>query len=244
MLVHFRKHVGVDDFGERADQAFALVAGGKLDQVGDVGGVKRLDQFARGLIVAARHRVEHAVDEFGPQPVFRVHGSVVFKLGRQGGDILALAHDHSLLKMLLLRPCDAASLRVAQRVRLREEGTGTPAEGTIVRLSPAVDEGTRTLMVEAEIPNQDGTLRPGAFATADIVVDPEQTAILVPASAIVTFAGVTKVVTVADGKAVEKRVQLGRKAGDRVEVTSGLAAGESVVAEPGSLSAGQAVVVE
>jgi RND family efflux transporter MFP subunit len=135
-------------------------------------------------------------------------------------------------------------MHVELRVRLREEGTGTAAEGRVVRLSPAVDEGTRTLMVEAEIPNESGRLRPGAFATADIVVDPEQTAILLPASSIVTFAGVTKVVTVADGKAVEKRVTLGRKAGDRVEVTAGLAAGESVVAEPGSLSAGQAVVVE
>jgi RND family efflux transporter MFP subunit len=161
-----------------------------------------------------------------------------------GAAVVKIVRMHPLRLRLAVPERDAASLRVEQRVRLREEGTGTPAEGTIVRLSPAVDEGTRTLMVEAEIPNQDGTLRPGAFATADIVVDPEQTAILVPASAIVTFAGVTKVVTVADGKAVEKRVQLGRKAGDRVEVTSGLAAGESVVAEPGSLSAGQAVVVE
>ena len=161
-----------------------------------------------------------------------------------GAAVVKIVRMHPLRLRLAVPERDAGSLRVEQRVRLREEGTGTPAEGTIVRLSPAVDEGTRTLMVEAEIPNQDGTLRPGAFATADIVVDPEQTAILVPASAIVTFAGVTKVVTVADGKAVEKRVQLGRKAGDRVEVTSGLAAGESVVAEPGSLSAGQAVVVE
>jgi multidrug efflux pump subunit AcrA (membrane-fusion protein) len=39
-----------------------------------------------------------------------------------------------------------------------------------VRLSPAIDERTRTLMVEAEIPNDDGALRPGAFANADIVV--------------------------------------------------------------------------
>jgi len=161
-----------------------------------------------------------------------------------GAAVVKIVRMHPLRLRLAVPERDAASLRVEQRVQLREEGTGTPAEGTIVRLSPAVDEGTRTLMVEAEIPNQDGTLRPGAFATADIVVDPEQTAILVPASAIVTFAGVTKVVTVADGKAVEKRVQLGRKAGDLVEVTSGLAAGESVVAEPGSLSAGQAVVVE
>jgi multidrug efflux pump subunit AcrA (membrane-fusion protein) len=99
-------------------------------------------------------------------------------------------------------------------------------------------------MVEAEIPNPDGALRPGAFATADIVVDPQEAVVLLPASAVVSFAGVTKVVTVADGRAVEKRVQVGRKAGDRIEVLAGLAAGESVVAEPGNLTAGQPVVVE
>jgi RND family efflux transporter MFP subunit len=135
-------------------------------------------------------------------------------------------------------------MRVGQGVRLREEGTGTAAEGALVRLSPAVDESTRTLMAEAEIPNEDGALRPGAFATADIVVDPQQSAVLLPASAIVSFAGVTKVLTVNDGRAVEKRVQVGRRAGERVEVVAGLDAGESVVAEPGNLTAGQPVVVE
>lgn len=161
-----------------------------------------------------------------------------------GAAVVTIVRIHPLRLRLAVPERDAASMRAGQRVRLREEGTGTAAEGGLVRLSPAVDEGTRTLMVEAEIPNPDGVLRPGAFATADIVVDPEQTAILLPASAIVTFAGVTKVVTVADGRAVERRVQIGRKAGDLVEVTSGLAAGEAVVAEPGSLSAGQPVVVE
>jgi hypothetical protein len=39
MLVHVREHVGVDDLGKRLDQPVALVAGGKLDQIGDVGGV-------------------------------------------------------------------------------------------------------------------------------------------------------------------------------------------------------------
>jgi len=139
---------------------------------------------------------------------------------------------------------DAASIRTGQRVHLREEGTSTAAEGNLVRLSPAVDEGTRTLMVEAEIPNPDGALRPGAFATADIVVDPQESVVLLPASAIVSFAGVTKVVTVVDGRAVEKRVQIGRRAGDRVEVLTGLTAGEAVVAEPGNLTAGQPVAVE
>lgn len=161
-----------------------------------------------------------------------------------GQPVVTIVRIHPLRLRLAVPERDAGSMRAGQPVRLREGGTGTAAEGTLARLSPAVDESTRTLMVEAEIPNPEGTLRPGAFATADIVVDPEQPAILLPASAIVSFAGVTKVVTVADGRAVEKRVQIGRRAGERVEVLAGVAAGESVVVEPGNLTAGQTVVVE
>jgi multidrug efflux pump subunit AcrA (membrane-fusion protein) len=49
--------------------------------------------------------------------------------------------------------------------------------------------------------------------------------------------------TVKDGKSVERRVQTGRREGARVEIVSGLAAGEVVVAEPGNLTGGQAVSV-
>jgi multidrug efflux pump subunit AcrA (membrane-fusion protein) len=135
-------------------------------------------------------------------------------------------------------------VRVGQPVRLRPEGNGTTAAGTVVRLSPAVDEHTRTLLVEAEVPNADGALRPGAFATAEIVVEAERPAVLVASDAVVTFAGVTKVLGVADGKVVEKRVRLGRRTGAQVEVLDGLAAGELIVAEPGNLSAGQPVVAQ
>ena len=171
------------------------------------------------------------------------HLSVGAYLG-VGQAVVTIVRIHPLRLRLAVPERDAASMRVGQGVRLREEGTNTPAEGALVRLSPAVDESTRTLMVEAEIPNQDGSLRPGAFATADVVIDPQQTVVLLPASAIVSFAGVTKVVTVNDGRAVEKRVQVGRRAGERIEVLAGLAAGEAVVAEPGNLTAGQPVVVE
>ena len=71
-IVHFGKHVGVDDSGKRLDQAFALVARGGLDQVGDVGGMERLDQLSSGLVVAGVDRVEHPFDEFRAQPVLIV----------------------------------------------------------------------------------------------------------------------------------------------------------------------------
>jgi multidrug efflux pump subunit AcrA (membrane-fusion protein) len=48
---------------------------------------------------------------------------------------------------------------------------------------------------------------------------------------------------VTDGRIVEKRVRVGRRSGDRLEVLEGIAAGDAVVAEPGNLTAGQPVVV-
>jgi len=137
---------------------------------------------------------------------------------------------------------EATSVRTGQRVRLKPEGDAPGAEGTVVRISPAVDENTRTLLVEAEVANADRALRPGAFATAEIVVAPEEPAVLVPADAVVTFAGVTKVLGVADGRVVERRVRVGRRTGDRVEVLEGIAAGDPIVVDPGNLTAGQAVV--
>jgi RND family efflux transporter MFP subunit len=158
-----------------------------------------------------------------------------------GEPVVTIVRMHPLRLRLPVPEREAASVAVGQRVELRAEGDETVHGGTVVRLSPAVDESTRTLLVEAEVPNPEHTLRPGAFASAEIVIDPDDTAILVPASAVVAFAGVTKVLTVADGKIVEARVRTGRRRGDQIEVLEGLAAGTPIVAEPGNLTAGTAV---
>jgi RND family efflux transporter MFP subunit len=138
---------------------------------------------------------------------------------------------------------EAAGVRQGQTVSLTVEGDATVYRGRVVRLSPIVQEQNRTLTVEAEIPNPGGVLRPGAFAKAEIVVGASQPVIMVPASSIVTFAGLEKVIVVEGGKAVERRVQTGRREGERVEVTDGLKAGEPIVLRPGNLVGGQPVTV-
>jgi multidrug efflux pump subunit AcrA (membrane-fusion protein) len=65
----------------------------------------------------------------------------------------------------------------------------------------------------------------------------------VPASAIVTFAGVDKVLVVQDGKSVEKRVNTGRRERNRIEIVSGLERGEQVIVDPGNLVGGERVSV-
>lgn len=162
---------------------------------------------------------------------------------------LVLVRTHPLRLRLAVPEREAVGLRIGLPVRLHvgegesDGAPGPPIEGRIARLGPSITATSRTLDIEVEIPNRDGGLRPGAFARAEIVVQAADPAVLVPASAVVSFAGVDKVIGVDQGKAVEKRVRLGRKSGDRVEIVSGLAAGEAVVVEPGNLTEGQAVEV-
>ena len=65
----------------------------------------------------------------------------------------------------------------------------------------------------------------------------------VPTSSIVVFAGIEKVITVKDGRAVEKEIKTGRRTPEWTEVVSGIEIGESVVVEPGNLQQGQVVEI-
>ena len=158
-----------------------------------------------------------------------------------GAPIAVLVQIHPLRLRLAVPERDAAGIKIGQRVDLTVEGDPAKHAGRVARISPSISEDNRTLMVEAEVPNTDGRLRPGSFARAEIVVLAADLAILVPASSIVSFAGIDKVIGVEGGKAVEKRVKTGRKAGDRVEIVNGVKAGDSVVVEPGNLVSGEAV---
>jgi RND family efflux transporter MFP subunit len=138
---------------------------------------------------------------------------------------------------------EAHGVQVGQPVRVTVEGSDEQHTGRVARISPAIQEQNRTLTIEAEIPNVQGVLRPGSFARASIVTQAAQPVVMVPATALVTFAGIDKVLTVKDGKSVERRVQTGRRDGGRVEIVAGLNAGEPVVVEPGNLTGGQTVTV-
>jgi RND family efflux transporter MFP subunit len=160
-----------------------------------------------------------------------------------GAPVFGLVRVHPLRLRVAVPERDAASVRIGQAVRVLLEGDPAVHAGRVARLSPSIQEQNRTLNVEAEVANQGGKLRPGSFARAEIVVEADRTAVMVPAGTVVTFAGLEKVFVVKDGKAVEKRIRTGRRSGDRVEILEGVAAGEPVVADPGNLVGGMPVTV-
>jgi RND family efflux transporter MFP subunit len=137
---------------------------------------------------------------------------------------------------------EAQQIRIGQSVRVTTEGDPNVYLGRIARLSPVITPQTRMLIAEAEVAN-DGSLRPGLFARAEIVIDNDTMAVTIPTNSIVTFAGIEKVVVVQNGKALEKPITTRRRTGDWTEVTSGVKVGEMVVVEPGNLQSGQAVTI-
>ena len=134
----------------------------------------------------------------------------------------------------------ASQIRAGQPVRLALDGDTNSYVGSLQRISPALDERTRMLTVEAEIANP-GHLRPGAFAKAAIVVQDAKPALVIPEDAIVTFAGTERALTIATNTAIEKRITTGRRENGFVEVLKGLNPGERVIRRPEGIQSGDPV---
>jgi RND family efflux transporter MFP subunit len=158
-----------------------------------------------------------------------------------GTPVLTVVRTDPLRLQLSVPERDTPDLRAGLPVRIRVEGDEDTHEGRIVRLGAAIEEANRTLPVEAVVPNRGDVLRPGQFATADIIVSEDDPALVVPSDTIVTFAGVQKVLTVRDGRAREQRIRTGRRDGALIEVLEGLRAGDVVIREPGDLVDGAPV---
>jgi RND family efflux transporter MFP subunit len=118
--------------------------------------------------------------------------------------------------------------------------------GTIASTAGALDATSRTLLTEVRLRNDDRALMPGMYAQVKFRVPPADDVWIVPATALVTRAAGTQVVTIGtDGSVRYVSVQLGRDLGQSVEIVSGLTGGERlVVSPPDGLRDGVRVAVE
>jgi len=131
---------------------------------------------------------------------------------------------------LTVYPKNLGQVRVGQEVRVAADNTAASATGTIDYVSLQVREGTRTALARVVLSNEDGTWRPGQFVAAQVRLSETQAAVVVPASALQTVEGQT-VVYVQTPEGFEPRpVELGRRNQERVEILSGLQAGERYAA--------------
>jgi RND family efflux transporter MFP subunit len=105
---------------------------------------------------------------------------------------------------------------------------GRTFPGQVRFVSPAVRADQRSLTVEAVVPNPDGLLRPGLFASALLESAVRETARFVPAAAIRTDGSVSRLFVVRGDRADERVVKLGQPVGALVEIASGVGDGDQV----------------
>ncbi len=159
-----------------------------------------------------------------------------------GTPVATVVRLHPLRLRVEIPERDARGIRQGQSVKVTVDGDVTTYPGRVARLSPAFLEQSRTLVIEAEVDNRDGRLRPGSFARAEIATSTLESAVMAPDSSIITFAGIHKLFIVRNNKAIEQTVVVGRTEGNWKAV-EGVEAGVPVVLSPGSMVTGQPVTV-
>ena len=156
---------------------------------------------------------------------------------------LVRVSDNTLLRLDFPVSVDyVPGIRLGAPVSVRVDSLGGRTfEGKIARFSDKVDDSTRTMVVEMELPNPSLELVPGMYATVMLKVDHRPHALAIPIEAVP--AGGTSVLLVNGSHEVEERaVKLGIETSARYEVLVGLEEGDLVmIGNPAQLAAGQQV---
>jgi membrane fusion protein (multidrug efflux system) len=125
-----------------------------------------------------------------------------------------------------------ADVKVGQPVSFSVDAfSGRTFEGKVGYVSPSLRADQRALTVEAVVPNSNGELKPGMFATALIQQPNKVQAVLVPSKAVRVVAGTSRVFVIAGDHVDERIVTTGQTLDPLVEITTGLKSGERVATE-------------
>jgi membrane fusion protein (multidrug efflux system) len=104
-------------------------------------------------------------------------------------------------------------------------------EGTVTIIPPAVDQATRTVMIEGQIRNSNSLIKAGAFAEIKLNLDGNQKSLTVPSNAVLSEQGEKYVYRIIDGKAVRTKIIIGVENGEYIEILSGLSLDDQIVTE-------------
>lgn len=146
-----------------------------------------------------------------------------------GGRLVTLVRINPLRLRAEIPESSAAAVRVGQVMTLTTEALPERQfTGRVARIGASLNEQTRALTVEATVANPTSLLRPGMFAKSQLILQQRGAVTMVPQSAIVRVAGLTKVFVIENGKAVERLVTTGITDGAMIEIVNGIREGETV----------------
>jgi RND family efflux transporter MFP subunit len=127
----------------------------------------------------------------------------------------------------------APSIRLGTTVAVHVASINREFTGKVSRFAGDLNQETRTMHTEVDVPNKNGGIVPGMYADVTLTLARKNNAVVVPVQAIAHNGSETSVLVVNSQDRVEQReVQLGLQEPDHVEIVSGVAAGDRVIVGP------------
>lgn len=125
---------------------------------------------------------------------------------------------------------DVAKLKIGQDVVFRVDSfPDQEFTGRLRTIYPSMEEKTRTLQVEALVPNRKNRLKPGLFAKVILYTGEARDMVVIPVTSILYDNARVKVFVAEENVAKERQVKIGNKYGEMLEITEGLKKGEVIV---------------
>jgi RND family efflux transporter MFP subunit len=149
--------------------------------------------------------------------------------------LFRIAQTGTLRTYVNVPQADARSVRVGQAAVLTVSNfPGRNFRGTVARTANALDPASRTMLVEIDVPNSEGTLLPGTYAEVNLSGSRPDAPLVLPATSILFRTDGAQVAIVQPDSVIHlQKVTVGRDYGDRVEILQGLSAGATILAAPG-----------
>lgn len=122
-----------------------------------------------------------------------------------------------------------SAVKNGDMVNFTIEGLSEQFSGRIYAIDPLIDQATRSVKLRALCSNGGGKLRPGAFARVKLALQAGTKALMVPTESLIPDMTGQKVFVVKNGEAVPKMVKTGIRTSDRIEITEGVSAGDSII---------------
>ena len=232
------KQLNDAEVGLAQAQAQLQTAEQQLEKLQSVG-MKAQLKAAQGQLAAAQGRYENAEAMLSYSEIRSPIDGVVTdrplyegEMASSGAPLMTVMDLSQVVARAHIPASEAALLKVGDPAEISAPGIKKPVEGKVTVVSPALDPNSTTVQVWVQAPNPGNQLKPGITGTITAVAEKVSDALVIPSSALLTDSGHKYVMVIgADQKAHQTEVTTGIDQGDKVQITSGLKAGELIVSQ-------------
>ena len=215
-------------YHKKAKENYALVVEGPRQE--EIAAARaQLDQSQAGLSLARQKLSKTKI--FSPLAgIVRVRKVSKGELVKNGTPLFVIIQSNPIKLRFTMTERDVGKVKNGQDVSLRVDAfPEREFKGEVTTIYPSLEEKTRTLLVEALVPNPEGILKPGLFAKVILYTGQAKETVVIPVTALLYEETKVKVFVEEKGHAKEKAVQVGSKYGEFMEIAEGLQGGEKVV---------------